>query len=474
MATVKGIWVFKEVISLPPMSAPPLTEGQVKVFQNVNFTSYDTEYTYIGVGTTNGTSWQLLTYDHNMAYMAGWDTTAVSRIIDFGETEQTVNDAFLTWLEDNAVQTPTADLTNTTWNIPAGWTAEAGYGFFNIECGITLPDWSDTMYGVVGVAAIGYAPNNKCTEYVSTANSIAWGETAMPHNGVTNTSTVTLEDIGGTDVTNPSLIWWLSTNGEMEVKVTIPAGTYVASDKPALTDLAYAKTVTTDLGYTSNGNSYTQLTVAWISGMDFDGYELRYGSLVVYGAQPAASVNGWTNEAYKTIVIETDQTVSADFATWFNMNYTLQATEPEETTPTVTLTYNGKTYTLTAGQKATFACEGKVMLDDITASVVSGESEDIIIDGPTIDTGEIPSAGGSEVTLISFTVGSTTYQAEEGMKWYEWCDSEYNTDGYYIDGNFVRPIAGIVVTNANANFVSPSSTIINGYAYDRMGAGGAD
>lgn len=35
-----------------------------------------------------------------------------------------------------------------------------------------------------------------------------------------------------------------------------------------------------------------------------------------------------------------------------------------------------------------------------------------------------------EVTLISFTFGDTTYQAEEGMTWGEWVASEYNTDGF--------------------------------------------
>ena len=33
-------------------------------------------------------------------------------------------------------------------------------------------------------------------------------------------------------------------------------------------------------------------------------------------------------------------------------------------------------------------------------------------------------------TLISFTIAGTSYQAEEGMTWAEWVDSEYNVDGY--------------------------------------------
>ena len=35
-------------------------------------------------------------------------------------------------------------------------------------------------------------------------------------------------------------------------------------------------------------------------------------------------------------------------------------------------------------------------------------------------------------TLISFTIDGTSYQAEEGMTWAEWVDSDYNKDGYKL------------------------------------------
>ena len=35
--------------------------------------------------------------------------------------------------------------------------------------------------------------------------------------------------------------------------------------------------------------------------------------------------------------------------------------------------------------------------------------------------------------LITFIIGDTQYQAEEGMAWSEWIESNYNVDGYYID-----------------------------------------
>jgi hypothetical protein len=37
-----------------------------------------------------------------------------------------------------------------------------------------------------------------------------------------------------------------------------------------------------------------------------------------------------------------------------------------------------------------------------------------------------------ESNLITFTIDGSEYQAEEGMTWADWVNSEYNTDGYYI------------------------------------------
>lgn len=72
----------------------------------------------------------------------------------------------------------------------------------------------------------------------------------------------------------------------------------------------------------------------------------------------------------------------------------------------IEITYADKVFKLSAGQKITFK-GGKVMQADIVA-VVSAE----------------------EVKLISFTISGTTYQAVDGMKWYEWCDSEYAPDTF--------------------------------------------
>ena len=57
--------------------------------------------------------------------------------------------------------------------------------------------------------------------------------------------------------------------------------------------------------------------------------------------------------------------------------------------------------------------------------------------------------------MINFTVncshvdiGNKTYQAEYGMTWTEWIYSEYNVDGYYVEGTDIRLNAQYYLTSA--------------------------
>lgn len=63
--------------------------------------------------------------------------------------------------------------------------------------------------------------------------------------------------------------------------------------------------------------------------------------------------------------------------------------------------------------------------------------------------------------VLTFTIDGTSYQAEAGMTWREWCESEYNTDGYEAGDNYVTfDIHNYYVTN-----VSPNDTIEDNRAY---------
>lgn len=70
---------------------------------------------------------------------------------------------------------------------------------------------------------------------------------------------------------------------------------------------------------------------------------------------------------------------------------------------------------------------------------IDGYSEVIV----NVPSGDVEEWDGSGVvvkpiateSLITFTIDGTSYQAEDGMTWAEWCESDYNTGGYDVGTN---------------------------------------
>lgn len=99
MATLKGIWVFNDNPSLSFSSR----------YFDVNFTSNNSSYTQIGFDEDSATYGVISLYYNSQeaytygSYMDGW-INAAYKTVDFGTTEQTVDDTFYTWLTANATQ----------------------------------------------------------------------------------------------------------------------------------------------------------------------------------------------------------------------------------------------------------------------------------------------------------------------------------------------------------------------------------
>ncbi len=89
----------------------------------------------------------------------------------------------------------------------------------------------------------------------------------------------------------------------------------------------------------------------------------------------------------------------------------------------------------------------------------NAESYEFFVDGTSIGEYEVPS-----VTLIDFTithlVNAKHFQAEDGMTWSEWCNSAYNTDGFYISGYYVVDPSGNLEVCVGNNPVSPNDIIL--------------
>ena len=77
--------------------------------------------------------------------------------------------------------------------------------------------------------------------------------------------------------------------------------------------------------------------------------------------------------------------------------------------------------------------------------------------------------GNDEVVIINFSIEDYQFQAEEGMTWREWVNSEYNREGacVYNEGeNTIRFVEYSLNVLSPSNVpVKGSDTIISGYFY---------
>lgn len=133
-----------------------------------------------------------------------------------------------------------------------------------------------------------------------------------------------------------------------------------------------------------------------------------------------------------------------------------QAKDDLEQLATPTISINGDILSITATDDRTE--EFVIFVDGVEMATVANEQEPII------------------PQIITFTINGTTYQAVDGMTWAEWCDSEYNTGGFYVypTGNQICDAVGYVRTKDGVS-VLPSDIIIgNGYSVKNMQGGGSN
>ena len=82
---------------------------------------------------------------------------------------------------------------------------------------------------------------------------------------------------------------------------------------------------------------------------------------------------------------------------------------------------------------------------------------------------EVHYAAVGSVTLITFTINGTSYQAEDGMTWGEWVNSSYNTDGFVLNTKYENTIAtdnkfSLLVYDGGSG-VYATTTIVAGHQY---------
>ena len=152
----------------------------------------------------------------------------------------------------------------------------------------------------------------------------------------------------------------------------------------------------------------------------------------------------WNCTSLTSVTIPDSVTSIGDYA--FYSCYSLTSVYCKATTPpalggTSVFDYNG------SGRKIYVPTES---VDAYKSATNWSEYADAIVGYDFEDDGE------ESVNLITFTVDGVEYQAEEGMTWEEWCDSEYNVSNFIYDigeGGYA-----IFTSDRTKYFIHPIST----------------
>jgi hypothetical protein len=123
--------------------------------------------------------------------------------------------------------------------------------------------------------------------------------------------------------------------------------------------------------------------------------------------------------------------------------------------------------------------------NDYSDNWLDGEAyRTITFDSPVTNTSLLAwlQANGTKqggATLINFTIGSTSYQAEEGMTWQQWVDSSYNTSNgvYFISDGYLKwtngSVYGPTATSSSTNPKATDTPQANGVYTAKAGGGGS-
>lgn len=222
---------------------------------------------------------------------------------------------------------------------------------------------------------------------------------------------------------------------------------------------------------------------------DFNGYNIFFiGYTINGGGETSARASTVVisfgpefldSDTILTITGGTDVT-NSDLISWLQEHAT-QIIEPEKIITSFssvalngsTLTINGKSFSLSSTSSSgdlqtekSFRNINIVDNNDTTYTLMIDNNSAVVekySDTSTPSTSEEP----KEPTLISFTINNFNYQAEDGMTWADWVNSEYNTSSFMSNGTSILTNSG----SSKINQVSPEDLIVEDTAYVLVSTG---
>lgn len=351
---------------------PYIGDGYLKIFSNDG----STELAYfVATIAVNGSNTGAVTYGgatinasaptlHYYSYSGNLKFIGFATEPNATEPTYKIGDTF-TWADDASGNYGDCvlnlyiieSLEGSTWYVPSGWKCEAGYGRFAINC------YNTVLSDVTASIALGYnffAEPGTEDGFIPYKDSICFD--AAGYYGPFN---ITI--IGGTDVTNPKLIAWLSEYGELQASfnvtefdlstVGLSAGTHTITARSKASGYntstesnAVSYVVEGEETYTIEANNYAITLSQYELGVpnpnivhsasqdmvfhEINGryswtrmemkahgqgwFELFYDDTLVCSIED--SVITWLGYDYVYIWIESNQAVSKEFYDWFMAN----------------------------------------------------------------------------------------------------------------------------------------------------------
>jgi hypothetical protein len=483
MATVKGLWKFNDTISMTGWAA---SADATKEY--VNFTAYQNDdniaYSYIGFNLQHYTySSGIGTHDNlqflktkttadpvyvwqkpsTSAYILGWSKEKV-KFVYFGATEQTVSDYFYTWLTANA--NPSQD-----WQ-KCGWLSLiAGVWKFNevisIGSGVILdaPFVYTKTNGEKATSRSASFLSNRLYYYPNgTRSSIIYSES----NGWADECYRTI-DFGETPVKlSSSMRLWLINNAIADgcdcIRWNFPTDIQ-------LVVFAYSDDIGSDqtqIASSNYGNICAFLDKFYVcrarsASNTHEVYNITVnGKAVVYSSDQYVALENLHYHSGDITIEVLDTVYSTDNTGRYGFAFRESGEDSggEDATGRVTISYNGKEIaTFPTGKIATLECAGKKMKGDIVIAyaVEEDDSSTTLIEFWIIPPGQ------------SFPGSDDWYQAESGMTWLDWCNSEYNTRGYFCHDAGASSVwdskGEYRICTSSQTAVDAKESIISGHSY---------
>lgn len=226
----------------------------------------------------------------------------------------------------------------------------------------------------------------------------------------------------------------------------IAAGTYIGKYNPDFSILSSIYWIDLDISFICNSIEYNRLAMS----LSFDGV-ITYDSQFAYGfdnGEPTYDgiFTPWlANGKYRIITIKYDYYATEEQYNAFFGCY--ESETLDAMLPAATISYdNNIIANIYKGQIATLACcekkaKSNIVIDFITFNgiITYNNKQTEIESSKTAELVCMEKCMKSDVVvdmtsniLITFSIDGIEYQAEEGMTWKQWLDSEYSTPYYSI------------------------------------------